>query len=307
MVTETKTQTRQRGMTKKTKDRIFITLMLALPIAQFLVFYVYVNLDSILLAFRMQNSDGTLVWTLANFKQMFTEFGTPGSEILGALKNTFIFFAINLLVILPLSFLLCYFLYKRVAGYKAFRAIFYLPNIISASVLVILYKYVIEINGPLAYVVDNLFGIEIPKFLELTPDALVVIVIYTVFFGLGGNLVLFSGAMNNIDPGVVDAARVDGVNMWQEIRHVVIPMIWPTLSTVILFAFIGIFNASGPILLFTKGDYNTYTIAYWIYDRVTFSGELYYPAAVGFFFTMIGMPIAMFMWWLMTRKDDATM
>lgn len=297
----------RRGMTKKTKDYIFVALMLLLPIAQFVVFYVYVNFDSILMAFQLPKEDGTVEWTFANFKQMFLEFGAADSIILSALKNTMIFFGTNLLIILPLSFLLCYFLYKRIAGYKIFRVIFYLPCIISASVIAILFKYVIEINGPFS-VVRGWFGLETPPFLQRVPSAMWAIVFYSIFFGLGGNLILFSSAMTNIDSGVIDASKIDGVGMWREIWNVVIPSIWPTLSTVILFAFIGIFNASGPILLLTKGEYNTYTVSYWIYSRVTFNNDLYYPAAVGLFFTAIGAPIAIFMRWLVARNtDDLTM
>ena len=297
----------RRGMTKKTKDYIFVALMLLLPLAQFIVFYVYVNIDSILMAFQLPQADGTIKWTFDNFKQMFVEFGATNSIMILALKNTLIFFGANLLVILPLSFLLCYFLYKQVAGYKVFRVIFYLPCIISASVTAILFKYVIEVSGPLS-VLRGWLGMETPPFLQRIPSAMWVLVFYSIFFGLGGNLILFSGAMTNIDPGIIDAARIDGVGMWREIWNVVIPSIWPTLSTVILFAFVGIFNASGPILLLTHGEYNTYTISYWIYDRVTFNNDLYYPAAVGMFFTLIGAPIAIFMRWLLSRNtDDLTM
>lgn len=294
---------KRKGITKRTRDNIFIALMLLLPVVQFLVFYVYVNIDSILMAFQTPLSGGKTVWGFANFQQLFKEFVIPDSVILNALVNTMIFFFVNLCVIIPLSFLLCYFLYKKIAGYKFFRVVCFLPNIVSASVLVVLYKYIIDVNGPLSVLYQSA-GSEIPVFLQTTKYALPAILVYTVFFGLGGNLILFSGAMSNIDSSIIDAAKIDGVGLWKEMWHIVIPMIWPTISTVLVFTFIGVFNASGPILLFTKGAYNTYTIAYWIYDRVTFSGDLYYPAAVGLFFTVIGAPFAIFMRWLLTRHTD---
>ena len=116
---------------KKMKDTGFILLFLAVPVANFLVFWLYVNFDSILLAFQIPQSNGTIEWGLDNFRRFFSEFSGENPVMLTALKNTMIFFFSNLFVVLPVSLLLCYFLYKKVAGYKAFRFIFYLPSILS--------------------------------------------------------------------------------------------------------------------------------------------------------------------------------
>ena len=108
---------------KKMKDTGFILLFLAVPVANFLVFWLYVNFDSILLAFQIPQSNGTIEWGLDNFRRFFSEFSGENPVMLTALKNTMIFFFSNLFVVLPVSLLLCYFLYKKVAGYKAFRFI----------------------------------------------------------------------------------------------------------------------------------------------------------------------------------------
>lgn len=281
--------------------------MLALPVLHFFVFYVYVNINSILMAFQLPTDGVKPIWSLENFKTIFVEFAQSNSLILSALKNTLIFFFSGLLITLPLSILMCYFLYKRIAGYKIYRVIFFLPNIISASVIAVLFRYLIAGNGPIS-VLYQLVGAKIPPFLSDSRYALSTILFYTIFFGLGGNLILFSGAMTNIETSILEAGKIDGVGMLGEIIYIVIPLIWPTLSTVLIFNFIGIFNASGPILLFTRGAYDTYTISYWIYDRVAFHNELNYPAAVGLFFTAIGAPIAILMRWLLTRNlDDVSM
>jgi ABC-type sugar transport system permease subunit len=73
-------------------------------------------------------------------------------------------------------------------------------------------------------------------------------------------------------------------------------MIWPTLSTQLLFSISSIFVASGPILLFTKGQFKTMTIGYFILEQVEW-GSYEYPAAIGLFFTLISIPII-----LITRK-----
>ncbi|MFR6055878.1 MAG: hypothetical protein ACLUHK_04710 [Eubacteriales bacterium] len=71
---------------KKNKDRAFIFLMLLLPVAQFAVFYVYVNVDSILMAFQIKEGDA-FYWGIDNFKTLFEEFGRSDSIISGAFRN----------------------------------------------------------------------------------------------------------------------------------------------------------------------------------------------------------------------------
>ena len=287
-------------LNKKTKDKIFICGMLFLPICSFLVFYVYTNLNSILIAFQIPSSSDSYTWGIDHFLTMFKEFSLSGSVLSSALKNTMLFFFSGILITFPLSFVLCYFIYKKIAGYRFFRVVFYLPNIISASVIAILFKYMIAGNGPIS-VLYAWTGKEIPNFLSNSSYAMGTLIFYNIFFGLGGNIILFSGAMSNIDNGIIEAAKIDGVGMMTEMIKIIIPLMWPTMSTVLLFQFIGIFNASGPILLLTKGAYDTFTLSYWIYDRVAFSSDLNYPAAVGLFFTIIGAPLAMFFRWVLTR------
>lgn len=284
----------------KLRKAFFIVCMLAIPIVNLIVFWFYVNIDSILLAFQATQAGGGIKWGFGNFSRFFGEFGVAGSELPAALKNTLIFFFANLLVTLPFSVALCYFLYKRITGYKAFRFIFYLPSIISASVYVVLFRYIIGSEGPVGLLFKS-FGLKPLPFLSDSRYALGTILFYTVFTGFGGNIVMLSGAMSHIDESIVEAAKIDGASLSCEFFRIVIPLIWPTLSTLIILSFVGIFGASGPILLFTEGANGTNTLSYWLYAQVQRWGVYNYPSAVGLFFTCIGAPIALFMRWVMGK------
>lgn len=296
----------QNVMQKKLKNllsrrTLFILMMLSVPVAHFIVFWIVVNVDSILLAFQYEKAGVGVVWGFENFKAIFHDLTLPNSEVLIALRNTMIFFASKVLLILPLSLLLCYFLYKRIWMYRFFRYVFYLPVIIAPSVLVIIFRYIIAANGPIG-VLTQLMGKELIPFLTNSRYALGTILFYTVFFGLGGNMVLLSGAMNQVDTSVVEAGVIDGVNTFQEIFHIVIPGIFPTLSTLIIFDFVGLFGSSGPILLFTAGEYKTNTISFWIYSMVLNSGSYNYAAALGLLCTLVGAPIALLIKRLLNGK-----
>ena len=78
------------------------------------------------------------------------------------------------------------------------------------------------------------------------------------------------------------------------------------LSVILLGKFIGIFGASGPILLFTKGDAKTYTLAFYIYSYtagINGAVNLSLASAVGLFFTIIGLPIAIIFYKLANKVE----
>lgn len=277
------------------RKNLFIVGMLSIAIVHFLVFWLYVNLSSILMAFKNVTIEGTK-WGFGNFKIMFDSFRNPTSELRGAFVNTMIFFAVNLLIKLPLTFICSYFLYKKIKGYKYYRFVFFLPSIISAVVLTSLLKYMVNPGGPLPRIYEMLWGREAPLFLADSDYALGVIIFYTIWSGFGVNIILFQGAMSRIPPEIIEAGKIDGVGMTRELFQIVTPLVWPTISTVVVLAFVGIFSSSGEILLFTKGLYDTYTISYWIFELVQgIKGtvNLEYASTVGIFFSVIALPIVL--------------
>lgn len=288
------------------KRGLFLVGMCIVPILHFLIFYLYVNFDSIMMAFQTLKG-GKMVWGFDNFELFFKEIANPQSEIAMSLDNTLIFFGVSLLVIMPLTTLIAYFIYKKIFMYKFFRVMFFLPNILSSVVLTIVFKNVISVDGPIAAIFQAFNGMSRPpEFLADSRYALNTIVAYVIWTGFGTNLILLGGAMNRIPAEVLEAARLDGVGMLRELVQIILPMVWPTMTTLIVFTFVGIFTSSGPILLFTMGAWDTMTISYWIYSRVYYGGGVEYASAVGLAFTVIALPIVLGVKWLMERLQDAT-
>ena len=110
---------------KKTKDRIFIIEMLALPVLHFLVFWLFVNISSISLAFQ---DEWTGVFTFRHFERFFSDWKTDFS-INGPLKiaviNTFIEVLIGNLITTPLNIFITFALFKKFYGHSFYRILFY--------------------------------------------------------------------------------------------------------------------------------------------------------------------------------------
>lgn len=287
---------------------LFIGSMVFLAVVNFVVFYCAVNVNSIMLAFKEfigYSETGKELYRFSwhNFEILFKQLRDPASDILPALKNTIIFFVSNTLVMLPLCYFVSYFLYKKIFGFRVFRVVFFIPSILSAVVLVTVFKEMIKTDGPLSKML-LIFGYKMPSLLTSPLTAKWVIVAYTMWTGFGVNVILYQGAMSRIPDSVIEAGKLDGVTGFGELFRIITPMMWPTLSTTIILSLTGIFTASGPILLFTEGKYDTFTISYWIYSQVTFSKSYEYPSATGLFFTAIGLPIVLTVRYFINKVYD---
>ncbi len=285
---------RQKSLvTRNTRQRRFIFLMLLFPIAQFLVFWVYVNFNSILMAFRLEQ-DGEFVYTLHNFKTFFVELRAASGNMMKMVKNSLSFFPVSVCITLPLSFIFSYFLYKKVPGSSIFRVLFYLPSIMSAVSMTMLFRYTVSPIGPLS-VLEKALGITPIDFLGSPKYAMGTILFYTVWSGLGYNIVLLSAAVGRIPQELFDAAQIDGAGIFREMISLVLPLTYGTISTLITVSLAHLFTTIGPVILLTNGQHDTNTIASFIYYKVKNSGDnnLAYASAVGLVFTVVGFPIVM--------------
>ena len=285
----------------KRKEIFFLVAMLAVPVVNWVVFWLIVNFSTIVLAFQDARTDE---FTFNNFVTFWENLTMPGGEIGIAVKNTFLYFATSLIIIMPLALVISYFLYKKIFMYKFFRVIFYLPAIISGVALVAVYTNFINPNGPLSYVF-KLFGKVIPPegLLARPETATKAIIGYCIWTGFSGYILLFSGGMARIPTEVLESAKLDGSGPFRELVQIILPMMWPTVSTQIVLLFTGIFSASGPILLFTNGAAETTTISFWIFKQVYGDAlnSYHIVSATGLVFTVLGVPIILFIRWLMEK------
>lgn len=296
----------------KRQKAIFMISFLALPIINFLIFYVYVNFSSITMAFQKTvYQDGQLVdvWTLDNFKMVFDQFFKDTSGGLPrATLNTLMIYAVGTFFIFPISLLMCYFIYKKIVGYRSFRFIAYLPHIITSAALVALFKYTVGKGGPLDAAATALGKTWVNPFTDET-QAFTWILVYQIIFGFGGNLVVLGGAFQGINAEVLESGQLDGCNWFQELIFLIVPMIWPTISTMMILGLAGILGSTGPILAFTKGNYNTATLSFKIYEQVAGvngMSNLNYASAIGIIMTVVTFPLVMLVRHLMysDKKEE---
>lgn len=282
----------------KHKEMIFIIAMLAIPFLNWAIWWCYINISTFALAFQYEGK-----FSLINFEQLLAQITMPVGDdnIAISLINTCKYFAVNLFVCFPLCVIVSYFLSKRVLGYKAFRAIFFLPVILSGVTMTTVFSAFISPDGPLGQIC-KWFNISYTEgFLNGPKTATNAILVYTVWTGLSTNVILISSAITRIPTEILESANLEGCGLFRELVSIILPMIWSTLSTLLVFILTSVFNASGPILLFAPdGEHQTSTLAFWIFKQVYGTGAVGgtgnygLVSCAGLCFTIIGVPIITF-------------
>ena len=286
---------------RKLKKGLFMATMMGPAVIGFLVFYVYVNFNSLVMAFETK-VNGEITYGFENFRYFFTEVTYPDSIFSTAIKNTLLFFGLGYVQML-FSLLVAYFVYKQIAGYKVFRFIYYVPAIIMSTATALLFRFVTNTSGPIGMWHEKLTG-EVMQSLWTADTGNMMLAIYIMLFGLGPNMVLFLGSMTNISPEIFEAARIDGVGWIREIVQLIVPLIWPTFSVMFLQSITGLTQATGPVFLLTSSIKETYTISYCLYQNLLDATNLERSAAVGWCCTLVTFPIAMLVKHVLNKIED---
>ena len=148
-----------RTPSRKPKARkgktLFIVCILAIPILNWLVFWFWVNIQSILLAFQIETVDG-ISFGFTHFADFWEAIVKENGDLGLSMKNTALYFLSSALITMPLSLLISYFLSKKILGYQFFRIVLYLPCILSPIILTSIYDQFLSPRGPLGVLCQNL-------------------------------------------------------------------------------------------------------------------------------------------------------
>lgn len=281
---------------KSWNETLFILCCISIPIIHWLIFYVYANASSFLMAFT--DSQGNL--SFANFTRFYKEMTSPNTTLRLAFRNTFLTFGIQLAAF-PFKVLVSYFIYKKVPGYGIYRVLFFLPSILFSVCTAMMFTRVIGVNGFIAQGVGEWLDLGMtPELLADSRFANTVVLLEMLWLGFPGDLIIWGGTFARIPEELLEAGIMDGTNWWTEFTKIIVPVVWPTVGLQMVLLFCGVFGASGSVFLLTGGDYGTMTISAWQYiTLLESSGSRYtsnvynYLSAVGLIMTVIAITLSL--------------
>ena len=222
------------GLWKELEPYAFIAPHLLL----FIIFFIIPAVYGIYAAFTKWDIFNTPSFVgLANFKTLFFDSeNTYYDQLRNGLSNTFLFVLLSVpgCIILPL--LLALALRHKFRGNKFYQGLFYLPALMSASSVMLAWEYFFKKSYGM---MNNLFGSTANWFMP--PYSWAMIVIITIWWFTGGNMVIYQSALAGIPQDHYEAASIDGANGWQKFWYITLPgMRYPlsyTLTTTIVAQF----------------------------------------------------------------------
>lgn len=297
---------------EKRKELLFYCAYMAIPIVQLLIFYVGVNLNSVLLAFKRFDLD-TKEFVFSgweNFRQVFFDLSQPYAPIGIALKNSFILYGVSLCGV-ALSLLFSFYIYKKHFAGNFFRIVLFLPSIISTIVMVILFNYFVERALPEA--VNRLFGIKMQGLLANSETRFGTILFFNIWVGFGTNILMYVSAMTRIPVEITEYATLDGISSVREFFKITLPLIYPTLSSMLVIGVANLFVAQGFLYEFygdNLRDDSLNFVGYFLFRQVIGQGSglnnYPYASAAGLLFTVIAAPLTLIVKWILEKFGPVT-
>ena len=177
---------------------------------------------------------------LQNYVKIFTEDGTFGH----ALWYTTAFTVVSVVLINVIGFAVALLLTKKIKGTNIFRTVFFMPNLIGGIILgyvwqLLLNGLLLQINKTLTY--SSVYGIW-------------GLVILMCWQQIGYMMIIYIAGIQNIPGELIEAAQIDGANKGQLLKHVIIPMVMPSITICTFLTLTNSFKLFDQNLALTNGE-----------------------------------------------------
>lgn len=202
-----------------------------------------------------------------------------------ALENTLIFTAVSTPVIAGLGLAMALALQGRRRGTALYQMAFFLPYVLPVSVVTLVWTFLLSPNAGILAPILAQFGIAPISWLGNPDFALAGIIITTVWWTVGFNLVLFAAGLQDIDATLYEAASLDGAGAWQKFVSITLPGLNHVIILVLVTQVIASFQVFGQVNIMTGGGPGdaTSVLVQHIYEAGFRDLELGYASAVSLF------------------------
>ena len=213
-----------------------------------------------------------------------------------SLGNTIEFVLLSTPLIVGIGLLLALVLNGTGRFTGVFRTIFFAPYVFSVSVLTLIFGFLLNPDrGILAAFLAN-FGVEPIPWLTDPDLAMPAIVMATLWWTVGFNMVLFLAGLQDIDPSLYEAADLDGAGTWAKFRYITLPGLQRTMLLVVILQVIASFQIFGQVFIMTRGGPGgaTRVLIQHIYESGFRDFDLGYASAMSIFLFLLMFVISFF-------------
>lgn len=247
-----------RSASFRTRNTVTAYLFALPMIAGVTIFTVYPLVSSAYHSFTEWSGVSQAKWVgLENFRYLLTQDPTFWSS----LEVTVYYMALSVPAGMVAGLALAVLLNRAFTGVRIFRTIFYLPVVLPSIAVLTLWKYIYDPAYGLANEILRNLHLPTSNWLASTHMAMPSIVIVGLW-GVGGSMIIFLAALQNVPTELYEAARVDGAGSPRVFWSITLPMMTPILLLQLVLGLSMAFQTFNQVQVLTKGGPGTSTNLY---------------------------------------------
>lgn len=282
------------------KNSLVGYLFLAPFLLAFTLFLVIPTITGVYLSLTDYNGmslSSTTFVGLDNYKAMFDANSYYFKDFWGSILRTlaYVLFITPAVIVIPL--LISFVLNGMKVGKGLIKGLFYIPVVLSVSGIATLAGWVFDQKyGLINYFLTSM-GLDAIPWLTDPTFAFTAIVIMTIWWTMGGNLIIYIAAMQGISSEMYEAADIEGASKFKQLLKITLPSIKPQLAFTIIMSIIASFNIYGQPSVLTAGGPGKSTMSIAMFIRNTAFGSTQaagMASAMGIFFGIMLIGITYF-------------
>lgn len=297
-------KTKTKGMASaRRNDVIFFCAVAFIPIAMLVFNWVFINFNSIKLAFTRYDDFGKAHFAgFDNIIAVIKDYAGGNADMVKTLKNSIITYFVSVVVTAVVPIVFSYYMFKKLPGSSIFKVLVFLPNIISSIITITIYKFLLNRVFP------ELFGLS-QGILDNSKTAFGSVLFYYCWMSFGSGMLVQIGAMNATDQATIEAGKVDGLGFWGELWHIVLPKSYGVISIGFVMGFSSLFTNQIGLYAFRGENVGAdiATLGYYYYVAVQRAAaknnysQYAYWSAWGLIASVISIPVTFFYRWMVNH------
>lgn len=183
----------------------------------------------------------------------YVRIATNDPKFIESLHVTFVYVVLSVPLKLSFALAVAMLLNKGIAGLPLYRAVFYLPSLLGASVAIaVLWRQLFAGNGLVNQIVFMIFGVQGPSWISNPDYALYTLVILSIW-QFGSPMIIFLAGLRQVPQDIYEAAQIDGASKRRQFFRITLPMLTPVIFFNAVIQTIEAFKAFTPAFIISEG------------------------------------------------------
>jgi multiple sugar transport system permease protein len=286
---------------KNTLKRDLLSWIIGIPSIILFVFFIWGPLfqNIIYSFFKTSNFDMVSFNGFGNYIAIIKD-----PRFIGALRNTVLYVIYSLIIGFAVPVILALVISEVVKGKSIFKVGFYIPNIVPAIAVILMWKIMMDANdyGFFNVILAKL-GLGTSQWISDEKLSIPLIILTLTWKSAGSTMLIYLATIQSIDNSLYEAARIKRLSLWQRLRYITIPALLPSLKLLLIIQIISVFQIFyEPMVFMGLTNDSANTLGLLIYKLVYSTQNTGQAAALG----VISMLILLMLTYLYLLLDKKT-